>query len=183
MEGLIFYLYSSMYFTVLVTAGFLIIPITGLAQETEVDTSVETNVDVEMETEVDTPRNLGQTIKVNCEGLSGLKRVTCIRETKQKDAKAHARGQNVRGRLRASKAFESFEGGRGMKLKNVGSGKVKQKVRTSIPRMGGKVQKMTSDERRILKGKMNIEKIEDLKSREQLRRAKVESLKKRVHRR
>lgn len=146
-------------------------PMTGLAQE--VDAPVETA----------TPRNLGQTIKKNCVGLTGLKRVICLRETKQKSAQSHARGKTVRGRLRASKAFESFESGRGMKLKDIGSGKVKQSVRTSIPRIGGKVQKMTSDERRMLKGKMNVEKIENLKSREHLRRAKVESLKKRVHKR
>ncbi|MBI3336023.1 hypothetical protein HYZ98_00460 [Candidatus Peregrinibacteria bacterium] len=161
-----------MWTTFFFAAILLMTPTVSLGQEADVEISTEVDVEV---------RNLGQTIKANCEGLSGLKRVVCLRETKQKDAKSQARGKSVRGRERAAKAFESFEGARGVRLKDVGAGKVKQKVRTSIPTMGGKVQKMTSDERRILKGKMNVEKIEDLKSREGLRRAKVESLKKRVH--
>lgn len=154
------------------------LPITGLAQEAEANVEVDVNV----EAEAKTPKNLGQAIKANCAGLTGLKRVVCLRETKKKEAKTQARGQSVRGRVRASKAFQSFEGARGMKIKDVGSGKRKQHVRTPLQKIGGKVQQMNAGERRKLKGQMNLEKITDSK-REQNRRAKVESLKKRVHKR
>ena len=161
-----------MWYSFFFATAILMMPLTGFAQEV----NTESSVDVEVKT------NLGRSIKVNCAGLSGIKRVVCLRETKQKAAKTHVRGQKVRGRERESKAFESFEGGRGMRLKDVSSGKVKQSVRTSVPSIGEKVKKMTQYERRILKGKMNEEKIMDNK-REQSRRAKVESLKKRIHRR